>query len=268
VNDARYRFAARCGAVLLAAAVALIGTAAPLAADQREDDAVLGQSVYDDLKAKLQIVDDSAYLPVLRKVGAKVAAAAQPHWFDERFYVVRGNEINAFSAPGGFVFVDEGLLRTLNNVDELANVLGHETAHLVLGHVQARTAQEQRKNILFGVGKVAVDKASHGVQNTFNAATKMGNYTFLNFTRTQEYAADELGAKLAAKAGYNPWGTVWFFKQLERVVGDSGYEQYVQEHPSTADRIGKVEQYLHDNAAAYQRWTNREPPTTSLPTGG
>jgi predicted Zn-dependent protease len=265
VNDTRHRFAVRCLAAASSLALVLIASA-PVRADQHDDDSALGQKVYDDLKVKLQIVDDSHYLPVLRRVGAKVALAAQPHWFEERFYVVRGNDVNAFSAPGGFVFVDEGLLRALNNVDELANVLGHETAHLVLGHVQAKATQANRTGIFAGVGKILTSKSSQGVQNTFDVATKMGNYSFLNFSRQQEFAADELGAKLAAQAGYNPWGTVWFFEQLQRLVGDSGYEQYVQQHPSTSDRVAKIEQYLHNNAAEYARWKNRQPPTTSLPT--
>lgn len=261
----RRLFFAPCFASLFSAVLVLTGPPAPVHADQRDDDAALGQQVYEDLKGKAQVVDGSPYLAVLRRVGDKVALAAQPHWFRERFYVVRGNDINAFSAPGGYVFVNEGLLRTLNNVDELANVLGHETAHLVLGHVQAKTQQEHRKRVLFGLGKIVADKGSQRSQNTFDAATKVGNYTFLNFTRQQEYAADELGAKLAANAGYNPWGTVWFFQQLERLVGDAGYEQYTQQHPSTADRIGKVEHFLHDNPSAYARWHNRLPPSTSLP---
>jgi predicted Zn-dependent protease len=262
------RFAARCFAAALSFAFLLVGSAAPVRADEHEDDALLGQKVYDDLKSKLKIVENSQYLPVLRRVGAKIALAAQPHWFNERFYVVRGNEINAFSAPGGFVFVDEGLLRALNGVDELANVLGHETAHLVLGHVQGKIRQEERKNVILGVGSLIVNKNSKGAVKTLGTAAIMGNYTFLNFTRQQEYAADELGAKLAAKAGYNPWGTVWFFKELERLVGDAGYEQYVQQHPSTSDRIDKVEQYLRDNATDYQRWKNNPPATTSLPVNG
>jgi beta-barrel assembly-enhancing protease len=247
------------------AAFALTATMAPARADQHDDDAALGQKVYDDLKAKYQIVEESRYLPVLRRVGDKVARAGGPQWYTERFYVVRGNGINAFSAPGGYVFVNEGLLRTLNNVDELANVLGHETAHLVLGHVEAKIGQEKRKNLLLNVGKVFVKQGSQTSQNTFDTVTKMGNYTFLNFTRQQEYGADELGAKLAAQAGYNPWGTVWFFDQLARLVGDSGYEQYVQQHPSTEDRIARISGYLHDHAAEYARWANRQPSTTSLP---
>jgi predicted Zn-dependent protease len=242
--------------------------ALPVRADEHEDDAMVGQKVYDDLRAKLQIVDDSPYVPILRKVGARVAKAAEPHWFNERFYVVRGNEINAFSAPGGFVFVNEGLLRAINNVDELANVLGHETAHLVLGHVQGKTQQANKTGLLLAAGSLAVNKASKGSVNTYNVAAAMSGYSFLNYTRQQEYSADELGAKLAAKAGYNPWGTVWFFEHVDRLVGDAGYESYVQQHPSTADRIDKIERYLHDNATDYSRWQNRQPPGTSLPTGG
>ncbi len=249
---------------LSAALVALalvVGWPLPGTADQHDDDALIGQAVYDQLKTGGQIVTESHYVPVLRSVGAKIEAAAQPHWFNERFYVIRGNAINAFSAPGGFVFVNEGLLRTINNADELANVLGHETAHLVLGHVQARSqVAQQRETILGGLALVLGQKNAGKVTTVANVSA----YSFLNFSRQQEYAADELGAKLAAQAGYNPWGAVWFFKQLERVVGDAGYEQYVQEHPSTDDRIGKIEQFLHDNAATYARWKDQQPPTTGL----
>ncbi len=246
------------------AVIALLLTGgSPARADQQSDDAALGLKVYNDLKAKYQIVPHSRYLAILRSVGARVSAAAQPHWFVERFYVVRGNEINAFSAPGGYVFVDEGLLRTLNNRDELANVLGHETAHLVLGHVDAKNQQEKRKNFILNIGKAFAKKSSQGTQNTFDAASKVGNYSFLNFSRQQEYAADELGAKLAAKARYNPWGTVWFFEQLERVVGDAGYEQYTQQHPSTSDRVDRITKFLRANPQ-YSHWHNAEPATTGL----
>ncbi|MDB5095234.1 MAG: peptidase Ste24p [Candidatus Eremiobacteraeota bacterium] len=248
-------------AVTLAIGLATV-CAAPAQADQ-SDDETMGLGVYDDLKAKGQVVEGSPYLPILRRVGDRLSAAARPHWFTERFYVVRGNQINAFSAPGGYVFVNEGLLRTINNTDELANVLGHETAHLVLGHVQAKVQQQKRKSFLTNIGKALTGKGSTGSQNTFDAATQIGNYSFLNFTRQQEYAADELGAKLAAKAGYNPWGTVWFFNELGRLVGDAGYEQYVQEHPSTSDRTERIARYLRDGTA-YARWKNRPPTTTGL----
>ena len=251
-------------AVAIVAATAILVTAGQAGADQRTEDAALGKKVYDDLRAKYQLLPHSRFLPILRSVGARVAAVAQLHGVPERFYVVRGNEVNAFSAPGGYIFVDEGLLRTIDNRDELANVLGHETAHLALGHVDAKRTTEKRKNLILNFGKMFARQGSQGAQNTFDTASKVGNYTFLNFTRQQEYAADELGAQLAAKAGYNPWGSVWFFQQLERLVGDAGYEQYTQQHPSTADRIAKISAFLRAHPAQYRRWHNTPPATTGL----
>lgn len=248
--------------------VLLLGPATSVRADEHEDEAAVGQSVYDDLRAKLLIVDESPYVPVLRRVGARVAKAAEPHWFNARFYVVKGNDINAFSAPGGFVFVSEGLMRAVDNSDELANVLGHETAHLVLSHVHGKTQQATGTGLLLAAGNVAVKKASKGTVSAYNVAALVGGYSFLNYTRQQEYAADEFGVKLAAKASYNPWGTVWFLEHIERLVGDAGFEAYVQQHPSTADRIDKVQRFLQDNASDYARWQNRRPPGTNILSGG
>jgi beta-barrel assembly-enhancing protease len=226
---------------------------AALRADDHAADAKLGRQVYDDLKNKNQIVNDSPYNAVLQQTGHRIAAAAGRQWYVERFYVVRGNQLNAFSAPGGYVFVNEGLLRNVDNTAELANVLGHETAHLVLGHVSARVKTEQRKNLLYKIGGMFAKTS--GQQNTYNAATQAGNYTFLGFTRDQEYQADQLGATLAARAGYNPWGSIWFFNETERMYGDAGFEQYVQNHPSTNDRIKRLEAYFRDHPSTFGHWS-------------
>jgi len=259
----RNRPRARWVAAVLASILATF-CGAPAAADQHADDAALGRKVYDDLKAKFQLVPHSKYLPALQRVGARIVQAAGPQWFTERFYVIRGNELNAFSAPGGYVFVDEGLLRAVDNDDELANVLGHETAHLVLGHVRATIEQQKRRSFLSNIGRTLAGRGSQGTQSTFEVANTMGHYTFLGFTRQQEYEADEHGAELAAKAGYNPWGTVWFFRHVERLVGDAGYEQYVQQHPSTNDRIEKISGFLRAHTAQYGRWQDRQPEGSGL----
>jgi predicted Zn-dependent protease len=249
---------------VLLSALILALLSVPALADQHSDDETMGRQVYGDLRAKNQIVDDSPYARVLQHVGARISAAAQPHWFAEKFYVIRGNQLNAFAAPGGYVFVNEGLLREVDDVDELANVLGHETAHLVLGHVSARVRQEQRKDVIFKLSHMLVKQGSQTSQNTYDIATGAANYTFLNFTRQQEYAADREGAWLAARAGYNPWGSVWFFREAERLQGDSGFEQYVQQHPSTNDRITALETYFKKNPQAFGRYSSKMPPGTGL----
>jgi predicted Zn-dependent protease len=205
---------------------------------------------------------------VLQSVGRRVSDAAQPHWFVEKFYVVRGNQMNAFSAPGGYVFVNEGLLRQADNVPELANVLAHETAHLVLGHVNAQVKAQNRKAAILNVGKglsKMFGSGSRTATRSLDAATLASNYGFLNFSRQQEFAADKLGIRLAAKAGYDPWGSVWFLQESSRLYGDAGYESYVQHHPTIHERIKQIESYFKADPRTYRRWSSRMPAATGLP---
>jgi len=214
-------------------------------ADNQAEDRQIGQQVYNDMLGRGLIVTRSPYYAALRATGQRVSFAARPISFTMNFVIIEGNGVNAFSAPGGNVYVTEGLLRTVDNQDELAAVLGHETAHLVLGHVV------KRLNTQKGISAVSqfIQRFVHskGSQNTATAAGIVGNYGFLNLSRDQEYAADQEGAVLAAKAGYNPYGTLWFFQDVAQLYGDAGFEQFVQQHPSTKDRTARVERYIKSN---------------------
>jgi beta-barrel assembly-enhancing protease len=247
----------------------VLACGAPAAADetaQQSKDVQTSQTIYDNLDSQHLIDHHSPYDRILQSVGARISKAAQPHWFTEKFVVVKSSELNAYATPGGTVFVNEGLLSNLDDVDELANVLGHETAHLALGHLDTLQTTSQRKDIAYSVGHfLAGQSGSQSAQQAYSAGTTLGNYGFLNFTRQQEYAADQLGVTLAARAGFNPWGSVWFFKELERTVGDAGYEQYVEQHPSTKDRISQIETFINGNPQQFGRWTNAQPSAAGLP---
>jgi len=247
-------------ALVLAALVLVFGGG--LAADKHAQERQIGLQAYNDFRTKGQIVRDSPYAATLNAIGRKVAAAAQPVWFAERFIVVKGDQANAFSAPGGYVFVNEGLLRDVENETELANVVGHETAHLKLGHVTAKLETKKKAGLISKIGNMF--GRSQTAQKAVKAAGYGAQYSFLNFTRQQEYAADQEGANLAAAAGYNPWGSIWFFKAIKRLEGDVGFEAFVQQHPSISDRIGRLEKYLKSNRK-FRRWSSRMPSSSGLP---
>jgi len=252
----------------LAAFVTILALAAAARASADQSDELRqGQSVYNDVRAKNQLVTDSPYDAILQRTGARISRAAAPHWWTERFYVVRGNQMNAFSAPGGYVFVNEGLLRSVDNVAELANVLGHETAHIVLGHLTAQEKQTKMRQTIFTKmgGLFGHSQNSQSPSYTLDAAQLASNYTFLNYTRQQEYEADQRGALLAAQAGYDPWGSIWFAREVQRLEGDAGYEAYVQHHPSMSDRISHLRAYFKAHPATFARWSSTPPPGTGLP---
>ncbi len=141
--------------------------------------------------------------------------------------------------------------------------MGHETGHIVLGHVMNRIRQAQQVNILLSVFSIFVH--SQGGANTLTAAQLIAGYGFLNFSRQQEYQADHEGVILAAKAGYNPWGMIWFFEKLEKLYGDAGFEQYVQDHPSTKDRIARIEAFFKSDPAQFAHWSSQPMATPGLP---
>lgn len=253
---------ARVAAVL--AAFALL-TVAPATAGTHSQDLHESRQIYSTYSARHLIVYGSPYNSILQSVGARISAAAEPHWFTERFFIVHDNSINAFATPGGYVFVYEGLLRDVDNADELAAALGHETAHLALGHLDARERSQTRQNVVHKVANFFATRfGSQTTVNALNAASLASTYGFLNYTRQQEYAADRYGTYLTARAGYNPWGSVWLQEQVERLVGDAGYEQYVQQHPSTRQRISALRSYIDSHHSTFGRWRDEEPSTSGL----
>jgi predicted Zn-dependent protease len=254
---------------LLVAVTCAVVAAVPAPAradDQHADEVKVGAGVYADFKAKGLLVADSPYAAILQRVGGRIASVAGLHGFRERFYIVIGNQMNAFSAPDGRVYVNEGLLRQVDNEAELANVLAHESAHLVLGHVAAQMRVQKRRG-LFERVKGVIEQHSDVAGRALDAANLVANYAFLNFTRQQEYEADHRGVQIAANAGYDPWGTVWFLHAVYRLDGDSGYESYVQHHPSVTERIAKIEAYFKSDPSFFRRWSSTPPPGSGLPVG-
>ncbi|HZV78762.1 MAG TPA: M48 family metalloprotease, partial [Candidatus Binatus sp.] len=255
-----------CGLQGLAlSSVALAAMPSAAYADEHDQERSIGQQVYLNQRKQGLIIDTSPYYDVLRTVGARISAGAGPHWYTMNWVIVKGAQANAFSVPGGWVYVNEGLLGQAENVEELANVLGHETGHLVLGHVMNRLKQAQNLSILFAIGSLFV--RSQGAANLYNVAELGANYGFLNFSRQQEYQADHQGVIIANAARYNPWGLVWFFQKLEKISGNSGFEQYVQDHPSTNDRISRIEAFMESQPAQFAHWSEQKVARSGLPQG-
>lgn len=251
------------GAALSAAALAAVPQAC--LADDHAQERSIGEQVYNDQRKQGLVLDTSPYYAVLRQVGARISAAAEPHWYTMNWVIVKGKQANAFSVPGGWVYVNEGLLGAAENEEELANVLGHETGHLVLGHVMNRLKQAQNLNILFAIGSLFV--RSQGAADIYNLAELGANYGFLNFSRQQEYQADHAGVILANAARYDPWGMIWFFQKLQALYGDAGFEQFVQDHPSTNDRIARLKSFFAQQPVTYGRWSRQLTFKGGLPRG-
>jgi predicted Zn-dependent protease len=179
-------------------------------------------------------------------VGKLLAAADQPN---TRFTVTILNspEVNAFALPGGYIYVTRGILALANDQSEIAAVLAHEIAHVVLKHARARTNRIKTTEI--------VDKVVTGVFGGDPSTDQSSNRAKLSlaaFSQAQELAADKEGILIAGKAGYDPHAAARFLAAMGRYAqftsgsADQG-DDFLSSHPSTPDRIQKAT----ENARAF-----------------
>lgn len=168
-----------------------------------------------------------------------------------RFGILDDSDLNAFAAPGGYVFVTQGLLNLLDSEAELAAVLSHEIAHVSYQHHLNAVRSENMLDLALDVGIVVGDTATGGrvsgsgrelVQRAVNAARTL--YA-RGLDRKDEYQADAEALRLLTVSGYDPYALVAVMQKLEaRVSSDSGMALLLQTHPRPSDRLSALHKGL------------------------
>ncbi|GLC25127.1 M48 family metallopeptidase [Roseisolibacter agri] len=240
---------------------ALVAAAAALACgDATEDEEVaLGRQAAREIEAQLPVLDDpvvTAYVDSLGQAIARRTARADLAW---RFAVVNTSVVNAFALPGGFIYVNRGLLERADRMSELAGVLAHEVEHVVRRHSVEQMQKAQRTQT--GVSLVcSLTNACEGAGARIGIQVA-GSLLFARFGRDAEREADAGAFVNVRRAGVDPRGMRTFFEELaaeERAAGGDGgpVGAWFADHPGTADRIAEIERMLAavpaDELASYQ----------------
>lgn len=152
------------------------------------------------------------------------------------FAVLQAPEPNAFSGPGGYVFITTGTLAQMENEAELAGVLAHEIAHVTELHM---LKTYRRDNLLEGLTK-AIEAASEDVKAYTSQVDQATDMLFnKGLDKEFEYEADRVGMEIAALAGYDPRGLGSFLKKLQRSTNQQG--GWYSTHPSLGERISRLD---------------------------
>lgn len=204
------------------------------------DESRLGDQLHLEVKKKYDIISDGQER--VNRIGQRVARASLRPNLGYRFHVMQSKEINAFSGPGGHIYVTTGLLNIAND-DELASVLAHEVGHVVARHSLKTIQQSQTlgglANLFGSITGVAGETAG---QLGTAAATIVGTGLLAVHNREEEREADFLGVRTMVKAGYNPEGMVTMFQKLQRVNRQNSdlLGSLFNDHPNVDERINNT----------------------------
>lgn len=212
-----------------------------------QEEISMGKNYSTELNQKLKLVNDPEVLAYVRRVGNNLARQALRQDVEYRFFVVNTREINAFALPGGFIYVNRGLLENAETESELAGVLGHEIGHVVGRHsVKQLSKQLMLSGILLGAS-AAVGAKSRKWSDVIQVAGGIGVFFgSMKFSRNDEREADMLGVMNLAAAGYDPHGLPSFFTKLEAMRKDRGgwNPAMLSTHPKPSERIRNTEEEI------------------------
>ncbi|HXV27901.1 MAG TPA: M48 family metallopeptidase [bacterium] len=201
-----------------------------------EDEKEIGGQVRQEITKEMVIVTDPAMNQRVKSIGNKIVKALPRRDFDYQFYVVKDDSPNAFTIPGGAIYVHTGLLRFASDDNELAGVLAHEVGHAYARHPAKALSRaygaEYLTQLVFknqpgGFKGIALQLAKGGL--------------LLKYGRQDEFEADELGYDFLKRAGIPTYGLLSFFGKLQNLQQGGVSIPFLSTHPPTPERIARLE---------------------------
>jgi predicted Zn-dependent protease len=210
----------------------------------------IGNQVAAEVETKYRLSQNTAQIERVNAIGSRIAAVSDRQDLKYYFKVLDNKDVNALSTPGGYVYVNSGLIEKAND-DELAAVIGHEVGHIAARH----SVQAMQANMGTSLVASLVFSRVETTEQVRQAAAIGLNLIMLGYSREDEFEADKLGVRYTYYAGFDPNGAVTFMEKLLREEkGDNSFV-YLRSHPLYSDRIAKAAAY-----AAYLKETHSQPP--------
>jgi len=210
-----------------------------------EDEKKLGKEFHEKLLKSQVLIEDERINSYVGKIGQRILSSTEKAPFDFQFFVIRSNAINAFATPGGYVYVNQGLITLVENESELAAVLAHEIAHVNSRHIADIIDKSKKLNIATMAAVLAGAFLGGGGEMTAAiAGFSMAAATSLNlkYSREHEEEADRLGAVYLANTGYDGGAMLNFLKVMRRYeFYSNSIPSYFLTHPGTDERLAYLD---------------------------
>lgn len=244
----------------LLVAIALVSVCAPSNTQKKAEtfppeatpeEIELGKQASSALEAKEKLVNDPELLSKINNIAQKLGSVTERPKIKYTVKVIERQVPNAFTFPGGFIYLTKGLIDITDSEHEIAAVLAHEIAHNVLRHA-LKAMEAERKWTPAIIAAIVGSVASSGeiARQLPLFVGSLIESVMLGYSRKFEQEADVYGLNYLIKAGFNPVGMLTVFEKLERIEtlsygGQTIWQAYISTHPGLSDRISWVKERLN-----------------------
>ena len=206
-----------------------------------EEEREMGRAVAEQAAREMPLLQDEPVVRFVRELGAHIVQRADTTGREYVFRVVDSDLANAFAIPGGFIFVNRGILERAGSASELAGVLAHEIGHVVERHGLEQMSKARNTNTIVALVYVLLGRAPGGAEQV--ALQVAGSAWMARHSREAEREADRVAVAYLARAGLDPRGMPQFFQRLldEERSNPSQLLDWFSTHPVTEDRIADTD---------------------------
>lgn len=226
----------------------------------QQQEVQLGADYSNQIEKELPMVRDGEVNRYITQLGNQLARVTDTRGLTWHFRVVNSREVNAFAVPGGWIYLNRGLIERATSMSQVAGVLGHEIGHVTRRHTVEQMQQAQGAN----VGLVALCTLTGACQSgaARTAIGVGGTALFARFSRNDEREADQEAVSTVIKAGIDPNGIPEMFRILiaERKRNPNALESFFGTHPLAEDRVEETQSLIGTYPASQLRGLTRDTP--------
>jgi len=195
----------------------------------------LGNNLHQKLSKQFEFSDQVKDIERIRRIGQRLAQVSDRRDYQYQFFLIEKDEMNAFTTPGGRIYVFSGLINKLRSDDEVASVLAHEVGHCSARHTVKKFQAALGYDL---IGRIILGQVGEGAREITSMSSNMiMNIVFSAYGRRDEYEADRLGIKYLQLSGYDPHASLTTLETLQRESKGVGAPTVLRSHPHIPDRI-------------------------------
>ena len=212
-----------------------------------EEEIQFGYKISKQYDQQLTLNTNPEIVNYINDIGQKLVKVSKRNSVPFVFKVVDDPSVNAFALPGGFCYINTGLILFADTESELASVIGHEIAHVVGEHSMKRLSKTRAINGVLQISSIlgSIFIGQESTENALMIADLASTGVLLNYSRGDELEADRLGLQQMHDAGLNPIGSQSFFQKLSKKDGGSS-AGFFSTHPATDDRFEQARRLINN----------------------